>query len=222
VLRFGCAVAFAVAVGWALAPAVPAHQGNPSFRSVVRSLAPAVAGVEVQVVNYDDSLELRNRSGKTVVVDGYRNEPYVRLAGDGTVAVNHRSPTYYLNDDRFAEGVSVPAEATPRATPDWETVDRTGRYAWHDHRIHWMARTLPPQVKDESRRTKVFDWEVPIRLGAQRATISGSLTWVGRQGGGFPVAAAVSLAVAAIAGLALVAVVRRRRSTGVHAGREAW
>jgi hypothetical protein len=223
VLRLGCAAVVVVAVGWAAAPLALAHEGNPNFRSQVRSLTPAVDGVGVQVVNYDDSLELQNRSGRTVVVEGYREEPYVRILGDGTVAVNHRSPTFYLNDDRFAEGVTVPKDATPKAIPDWQTVDRTGRYAWHDHRIHWMARTLPPQVKDEGRRTKLFDWKVPIEVGTQRATISGSLTWVGKQGGGFPVAAAISLIAAVLAGLAVVAAVRRhRRSPSAGAAKEAW
>ena len=92
-----------------LAPVAVAHQGNPNFRSEVRDIAPALDGVQATVVNYDDSIELRNRSGRTVVVEGYRGEPYVRIAADGTVSVNRRSPTYYLNDDRFAEGVEVPA-----------------------------------------------------------------------------------------------------------------
>ena len=214
----------AAAVLGVLAPVAVAHQGNPSFRSEVRDIAPALDGVQAAVVNYDDSLELRNRSGRTVVVEGYRGEPYVRIAADGTVAVNRRSPTYYLNDDRFAEGVEVPPGATPRATPDWREVDRTGRYTWHDHRIHWMARTLPPQVKDEGRRTKIFDWKVPLTAGSRQATIHGRLTWVGEEGGGFPLAAGLALGGAALAGLALVVIVRRRRRGADPPGpvREAW
>ncbi len=222
--RLWRAVAPAAALLGLLAPAAVAHQGNPSFRSEVRDIAPALDGVQVEVVNYDDSLELRNRSGRTVVVEGYRGEPYVRIAADGTVAVNHRSPTYYLNDDRFAEGVEVPAGATPRATPDWREVDRTGRYAWHDHRIHWMAHTVPPQVKDEGRRTKVFDWKVPLTAGGRPATIHGRLIWVGERDGGFPAAAGIALGAAALTGLALVIVVRRRRRGAGPPGevREAW
>lgn len=200
-------------------PAALAHQGNPNFSSAVRAITPSVSGIDAQVVNYDDSLELRNRSGRTVVVRGYRGEPYVRIAGDGTVAVNRRAPTYYLNEDRFAEGVDVPRSARPGAAPDWHVEDGTGRYAWHDHRIHWMSRTTPPQVEDEHRRAKVFDWKVPIEVGGRPATIAGDLTWVGKPSSGFPVAAALSLAAVTLGGLALIALVRRRRDGGTG---EAW
>jgi hypothetical protein len=220
VLRTWAAVAVAAALLGVAAPAALAHQGNPNFRSEVRTLAPPLKGIDVQVVNYDDSLELRNSSGKTVVVEGYRGEPYVRIGADGTVAVNHRSPSYYLNDDRYAEGVTVPADATPKAVPDWQTVDRTGSFTWHDHRIHWMARTVPPQVKDQGKRTKVFDWKVPLDIGGRPASLSGTLVWVGKQGGGFPIAAGIALGAVALGGLGLVALVRRRRA--VPEVKEAW
>jgi len=106
------AVAAAAALLGVAVPGALAHQGNPNFRSQIRGLTPPLDGIEVQVVNYDDSLELDNHSGKTVIVEGYRGEPYVRIAADGTVAVNHRSTSYYLNDDRYAEGAG---EAHPEA-----------------------------------------------------------------------------------------------------------
>jgi hypothetical protein len=209
------AAATALAV-LAAAPVALAHEGNPSFRSEVRSLD--AEGVTARVTNYDDSLELRNRGGAAVTVLGYRGEPYIRLEPDGTVSVNRRSPAAYLNEDRFAEGVDPPESADPTARPRWEVVARNGVYAWHDHRIHWMSRSLPPQVKDESERTKVFDWTVPIEVDGRRTAIAGTLTWVGEPSEGFPVAAAVSLGAAALAGVALVVVVRRRR----RPAREAW
>ncbi|MBN1527474.1 MAG: hypothetical protein JW895_00315 [Thermoleophilaceae bacterium] len=217
--RFTRSAALAAVALAAVAPAAAAHKGNPDFRSDTRGLSPATRGVEVQVVNHDDSLELTNRSGRTVVVTGYRGEPYLRIGPSGSVAVNRRSPSHYLNDDRYAEGVEVPAAADPKAAPDWQEVDRTGRYTWHDHRIHWMARTVPPQVKDESERTKVFDWKVPVEVDGRPAAVSGSLIWVGRSGGGFPVAAGISLAAAVLAGALLVVVVRRRRG---GPAKEAW
>src|SRR5690349_21253906 len=108
-------------------PASPAlaHQGNPSFSS---ELDPSpIEGLDVEVVNYDDSLELTNDTGETVVVEGYEGEPYVRIDPDGQVSVNTRSPAYYLNDDRYGD-VEVPASADPEAEPEWEPVDSTGRY----------------------------------------------------------------------------------------------
>jgi predicted Rdx family selenoprotein len=221
VLRFVRAAAVAVAVLGVVAPAALAHQGNPNFRSEVRAIVPAIDGLRVDVVNYDDSLELTNRSGRTVVVGGYRGEPYVRIDGAGRVEVNLRSPSYYLNDQRFTDGVKVPASASSRAVPQWRTVDRTGRYVWHDHRIHWMAQALPPQVKDQHQRTTVFDWRVPLTVAGRPGAIRGTLIWVGKQDAGFPVAAALSLAVAMLAGLTLIVVVRRRRRVPT-ARPEAW
>jgi hypothetical protein len=212
----GALVAPAVAV-----PTAAAHEGNPNFRSEVR---PRVDGLSARIQNFDDNIELRNDTGETLVVEGYRGEPYVRIRADGSVQVNRRSPTHYLNEDRFAEGVTVPESADPKAHPVWQTVDRTGRYSFHDHRVHWMGKQLPPQVEDEQQRTKVFDWRVPVEVGGRPAAIAGSLTWIGRPSDDFPIAAAVSLGAAIAVGGVLVVLVRRRRR-GEHAREqrvEAW
>ena len=148
-----------------------AHQGNPNYRSVIHGVAPNVPGVKIQVLNFDDRLQLDNRTGKEVTVRGYQNEPYLRMLPDGTVEVNHNSPAFYLNNDRTSTG-KVPANATPGATPDWQLVDRAGRFQWHDHRIHWMSTIMPKQVTDKSKRTKVFDWKVPVQVGATKANVT--------------------------------------------------
>jgi len=217
-LRAAAAIAVALCIA---APAASAHEGNPSFRSTIRAIKPSANGVIAEIVNYDDSIMLRNESGRTVIVEGYEGEPYVRIAGDGTVAVNHDAPTYFLNEDRFAEGVEVPKGSGADAPPDWQVEDRTGRYAWHDHRIHWMSRSTPPQVEDEAERTKVFDWKVPLTVGGDETTIAGSLVWVGEPASDFPLPAAIALGVALLGGGAFVLVVRRRRR-GAGAEREAW
>ena len=117
-------------------------------------MQPAVPGLQVQVLNYDDRLLLINRTGKTVLVRGYEREPYARLRADGTVEVNRRSPSYYLNEERYG-GTPVPDSASPKAPPQWSEVSKTGRFETHDHRIHWMSKgTTPPQVKDEDKRTE--------------------------------------------------------------------
>jgi hypothetical protein len=213
------AVAAALAALCAAAPTAIAHEGNPSYRSEVRAITPAVAGLDARVLNFDDRIEFVYSGDSDLIVEGYRGEPYLRFRADGRVELNRRSPAGYLNEDRFAQ-VEVPPSADRRAQPDWRPVAANGRYDWHDHRIHWMSEgALPSKIDDESKRTKVFDWRLPIETGGRAATVSGTLTWVGRDEGGFPLAAALSLAAAAIAGCLLIAFVRRRRS-GVRG--EAW
>jgi hypothetical protein len=163
----------------------------------------------MQVLNYDDRLQLINRSGKTVVVGGYDGEPYIRLLADGSVAVNRNSPALYLNEDRYGD-VSVPPSARKDAAPVWKEISRTGRYEWHDHRIHYMAKGTPPQVKDRNERTKIFAWRVPIQVGDRPVQLRGDLFWQ-PQGGGLPRGALLGLAALVFGGIAFVEVVRRRR-----------
>jgi hypothetical protein len=205
------------------APVALAHQGNPHFRSTISRIAPPVKGVSVSVLNYDDRLLLQNSSGRAVVIDDYAGKPYARILADRTVEVNTNSAAYYLNDDRYAN-VAVPKGLGSQ--PKWKLEDRTGRFEWHDHRIHWMATTLPPQVKDQSRRTHIFDWRVPISVGGQPAAITGSLTWVPlNTGGSVPMGAIWALAAVLILLSIVAVIVRRRRLTpdgGAAGASEAW
>ena len=202
----------------ALIPATAAfaHAGNPNYESIVRGVTPSIRGFSVQVLNGDDRLAVANRGSSTVTIDGYNREPYVRLAADGTVAVNMRSPAYYLNQDRYSAG-TVPASADPKAAPDWRVVERGGRFEFHDHRMHWMAKTVPTQVKDRSARTKIFDWKVPLRAGATAGAINGELFWRGSSGGP-PAGAFAALAALVLLGAASVVVVRRRRAGTATSG----
>lgn len=161
----------------AAAPA-QAHEGNPDFRSEIDAVRPAVPGVSFEVLDYDADMELVDRGGHEVVIYGYEGEPFARVLPDGTVQKNRRSPATYLNGDRFAEA-QVPKGADPDAPPQWETVDDSGTLRWHDHRMHYMARNTPPQVRDESVRTRVFDYEIPLRIDGREGAIAGTLYWVG-------------------------------------------
>jgi hypothetical protein len=222
--RLRLVVALSALFALAAAPTALAHQGNPNYRSVIDEVSPKLPGVRLQVLNLDDRLELQNTSGKTVVVKGYQGEPYARVLGDGTVQVNHNSPAFYLNDDRTSTG-KVPSSASAGATPDWQVVDRAGRFQWHDHRIHWMSTIAPKQVTDKTKRTKIFAWKVPLQVGATSASVNGTLFWAGTGGGGAPVAAYAGLALVALLGLGAVLVVRRRRGAAAPVGAaevEAW
>ena len=117
-------------------------------------------------------LELHVRRGHEATVEGYGGEPWLRVLRDGTVEENTRSPATYLDANRYARDITVPPDADTKAPPQWKTVGHDGHWVWHDHRIHWMSKeATPPQVTDEDRRTKVFDWRVPIEVGARPAAI---------------------------------------------------
>jgi hypothetical protein len=219
-IRGAAAAAFAVLCG--AAPAALAHEGNPNFRSEVSAIAPALPGLEAHVLGHDDRIELVYDGERTLVVEGYRDEPYLRFSPGGLVEMNRRSPAAYLNEDRFAK-VELPGRADHRAPPSWAPVAENGRYDWHDHRIHWMGEdTLPPQVEDEGKRTRVSDWEVPMSAAGRPVAVTGTLTWLGEEEGGFPLAAGLSLAGGLAGGALLVIVVRRRRSRAEAPAKEAW
>jgi hypothetical protein len=218
-------VALLVAAWLALlaTPAAWAHKGNPNYESSLRSATPHVEGLEVQILNRDDRLELRNETGKTVVIEGYNGEPYARLLPDGTVEVNEHSPATYLNKERSGE-VDLPPEADENLPPVWDEVSGTGTFEWHDHRIHWMGENKPDQVTNEDERTKIFDWKVPLKVGNQPVELAGTLFWTPRPGGdGPPLGAILALVAVVVGGGLLVVVVRRRRGRpGAPKGGEAW
>jgi hypothetical protein len=183
---------------------------SPNYRSTITSISPATPGLHLQVLQFSDRLLLRNETGRTVSIAGYEGEQYARVRANGAVEVNTHSPAYYLNQSFYGD-VTVPSFASATAPPHWQLVDRTGQFEWHDHRIHWMSPVTPAKVKDKSKRTLIFDWRVPIAVGASRGTVSGQLYWTPNSSSA-PVAAIVLGGVIVVLGLLLVLVVRRRRA----------
>lgn len=206
-----------------LALAVPAHahEGNKDFESLVRGVSPVIEGVRVQILNGDDRLEVRNKTGKTLIIEGYEGEPYARLLPDGRVQVNERSSATYLNEERFG-GADVPETADAKAAPRWRAVDRVGAFDFHDHRIHWMAKGDPPIVRDKGKRTRVFAWKVPVRVDGRPAAIGGELFWRGRDAGGAPSGLIGGSLAALAAAAALVLRTRKRRRSDPRDEAEAW
>ncbi|OJU81284.1 MAG: hypothetical protein BGO11_08225 [Solirubrobacterales bacterium 70-9] len=203
--------AIALALACVLAPAQAlAHGGNPNYRSEINSFQPPLpSGVSIEVLDYDSYLQLIDQHGHEVLLYGYDGEPYARIEKDGTVQVNQRSPATYLNDSRFAEE-TVPASADAKAAPEWKTVDSSGTFIWHDHRMHYMSRSLPPSIEDTAEKQKVFNYTIPMSVDGQNTVLHGTLWWVGSQGTSklpFLIAAIVIV----LGGGALVVWIRRRR-----------
>jgi hypothetical protein len=197
---------------------------NYDYRTYITSVTPKVKGLSIEVLEFADRLLLRNNTGKTVTIYGYSGEPYARVRPNGEAEENMRSPAVYLNTNFYAD-VSVPASANASDPPKWVAVDRTGQFEWHDHRIHWMSPVTPPEVKDKSKRTWIFDWSVPIAVGAQKGTIAGELYWVPENSKASTAAIAVFVAIVVLA-LGFVVFVRRRRARAgpgsTSVGGEVW
>ena len=202
------------------APVALAHEGSPNFLSQINEVTPAAAGVDVQVLNRDDRLLLTNNGDATVLVEGYDGEPYARIAPDGTVEVNKDSKAYYINEERDGE-VAVPEVVDGKGEPQWEELSKTGRFEWHDHRMHWMSESDPEAVTDKDVRTKIYDWKVPIAVEGRPGAITGSLFWTPLPSSGAPLPLIIAFAALVVPLAIAVVVVRRRRRASTPAS-EAW
>lgn len=162
----GLALLVAVLLGFA-GPAAADPVGPTDYRSEIVEISPQAEGIDVGIVGGDSFVELRAEPGVEVVVVGYRGEPYLRFETDGTVRQNERSPSRWLNDDRFGES-EVPAGADAEAEPEWIEVADDGFYAWHDHRAHWMnpQRPLGAQPGDV-----ILEAVIPVVVDGDEVTI---------------------------------------------------
>jgi hypothetical protein len=118
--------------------------GPTDYRSEVVAIDPATPAVDVTIEGGDAFVRIAVAEGHEVVVLGYApdEEPYLRIGVDGAVEHNLRSFATYYNEERFG-GDDIPAIVDNSAPPDWQRIGDGGRWAWHDHRAHWMG-TEPP------------------------------------------------------------------------------
>jgi hypothetical protein len=205
-----------------------------NYQSRFQALRPPVSGLSVTTEGGDKYLVVKNGTGKLVQIPGYDGEPYLRFLPNGEVQANANSPARYLNGIRFGtpDSVQIPRSALLGGKPKWQQVATGGSYRWFDHRIHWMDKRPPPIVKDRGKRTKVFDWKVPARVGGTPVVMLGTLTWVpsGGSSSGLSAGVIVLIVIGVLALLALIAVLLRRRGGARPAGepqrekaaKEAW
>ncbi len=151
-------------------PAAADPPGPTNYRSTVDAVTPpdAAEGIRASIVGGDGFLLLEVDEGVEVEVPGYSGDPYLRFSADGTVEENQSSATTYLNQSR--DRTDAPA-LDPDADPVWKTVATDGRWAWHDHRIHFMGGDLSEDQR-ASHRSGVT-WQVPIVVDGTDVLITG-------------------------------------------------
>lgn len=193
-----------------IAPGAEAHYNTAKlgYRSKVVAVKPAVPGVRLRVLFGDDQISLNNGSGKTIVIEGYNGEPYLRFSPDG-IYVNNNSPSVYLNLDRYAK-TAPPKSANAKARPKWEKLISGHIWAWHDHRAHWMSTIPPPQISSAPRKPHhIWDWKVPATANGKPFFIDGTLDYVPPPKKAFPVKLAIALAT--LIGVGMVGLFALRR-----------
>lgn len=171
-LLAGLAVVTTVVALPSTAMADPA--GPTSYETTVTGIEPATDAITVEMLGGDSFIELTVRPGVEVVVTGYRGEPYLRFGSDGTVSRNTLSESTYLNEDRYADA-EVPASVDNDAEPTWEPVGEGGRYAWHDHRTHWMNPDPPPSATPGD---TILEATVPLVVDGAPVVVSVRSTYV--------------------------------------------
>jgi hypothetical protein len=91
------ALALAAIAALVACPVAAGHGGaaDRDYRSTVTAVTPRVAELQVQVLDGDDRLRLRNDSGEDVTIRSYDGEPYLRFPASGGVFRNANSPATY-------------------------------------------------------------------------------------------------------------------------------
>ncbi len=177
-------------------PAAADPPGPTDYLSRIDAIEPPTTAFAVSIVGGDSFVLLEQREPSTIEVTGYEGEPYLRFSPDGTVERNRNSPARYLNDDRFGDDTAaLPERADADAAPDWEAVADDGRYAWHDHRAHWMLRTRPLGLGPGDR---ILEGVIPMTLDGAAVKVTVVSTW---QPAPSPVPAAAGSVVGAVASL---------------------
>ena len=208
-----CSLLLAAAALLALATSASAHGGGSGdYRSVVTSIEPSDLPISAVVRDRDDRLRIGNDGDEDLVVQGYVDEPYAKI-GPGGVFVNENSAAFYANEERY--GGTVPDDLP--SDPDWVRRDEDGdhTFEYHDHRIHWMLKTLPPTVdRDDPEPQQVYEWEVPATYGDTEVVIRGRLDYVGGEAPGssaWKIAAVGGGIFVVVLAIGWVATRRRRR-----------
>jgi hypothetical protein len=154
-------------------PAAADPAGPTDYRSEVVAIEPPTESVSLEVIGGDSFLQLEARPGAEVFVLGYQGERYLWFRPDGAVLENRSAPSTYINAARYGGG-DIPPEASPDAEPDWHQVGDGHRWAWHDHRIHWMQRSRP---LGRSAGDRILESVVPLEVDGSAVAITVTSTW---------------------------------------------
>lgn len=172
-----------VAAG-SISPALAHIANTKEYTTVINGIEPDGLPVEARIVN-GDQMQFTNQGDKTLVICGYSPvecEPYVKIEPKA-VYVNKNSQAFFANRNANEYG-AIPDDAG-EGDPEWDKVQRdVPKHAYHDHRVHWMG-TKPPGSVDTSdaARQKITDWTVTFEYDGTPGKVTGTVYYIGGQGG---------------------------------------
>ena len=152
-MRTRTAAVLALAVFTAAVPTALAHQGNPNYLSQVDAITPARRASPSRCSTATTGCCCTTRAARTSSSRDTTTSPTRACWPTGRSRSTRESPAYYLNDDRFGD-VKVPTGADGKGAPQWKEIDKTGRFEWHDHRMHWMAKPRRRRSRTSRRRRR--------------------------------------------------------------------
>lgn len=154
--------------------APPASNIRTTVSSIIPSAVGVTAGVAAGIAANGDAIEIRATGRATVIVFGYRGEPYLRVDRRGAFE-NRSSPAVAQNRNRDLP--DTVGRARPVPPPRWVQVSDDPVARWHDHRAHWMGGTDRRAIGDRGREHVIERWAIPIRVDDAPAVIRGTLLW---------------------------------------------
>lgn len=158
-------------------PRAEAHgEYTPTIQTKIDRVSPAVKGLQVRVFSRGPALlDVRNDTGRDLVVVGERGEDFLRIGQRG-VEANVNSITWYRSGNPDGQA-SPPAGVRIGGPVRWVRVSRKPRWSWFDHRMHPGTRTVSPRAIQNQRRARLDDWVVPARLGGRPLRVEGHVEY---------------------------------------------
>lgn len=190
------------------APPASAHANPGNYVTAITSVQPSVLGLDVSAESDGSFLTITNRTGRTLVVNGYEDEAFLKITAHGTWQ-NTRSPTARVNAGDTERDSRSGLDTL--AAPVWKQIATTNTYRYHDHRIGWMGKGRPSVVVDDVNALHVIaTWAIDLQIDRTKITINGTLTWV-PTGFGLADILFVVICVACIVGVLVALAVDSRR-----------
>jgi len=153
-----------------VAPDAAADAAGPTdYQSAIASVDPPTSSIAVSMIGGDSFVRLELLEPVDVMVIGYRGENYLRFDADGSVHENRRSPSTWLNEDRYGTEDALPPFVDYQAPPQWVQVADGGAYSWHDHRSHWMNTQRPPGAMAGD---QVLEATLPLLVNSESVVVT--------------------------------------------------